>query len=109
GCHRHLASSSVWAESWHSDEPAGLLAAGGLLAGLAVLLAGRRDLGSALIGGGAGEARASSWLRSPVGLATALHRASVLAWLAGAVILAGTMGSLAQQFINLVLGNPAMA
>ena len=85
------------------------LAAGGLLATLAVLVAGRRDLGSALIRGGAGPERASSWLRSPLGLATAIHRPSVLGWLAGAVILTGTMGALAQQFINAVLGNQAMA
>jgi ABC-2 type transport system permease protein len=85
------------------------LAVGGLLAAFAVLVAGRRDLGSALVGGGAGSARASLWLRSPIGLAATIHRPSVLAWLAGAVILAGTMGSLAQQFINAVHGNAAMA
>ncbi len=85
------------------------LVAGGLLGALAVLVAGRRDLGSALIRGGAGPARATSWLRSPLGLATAIHRPATLGWLAGAVILAGTMGALAQQFINAVLGNPAMA
>jgi ABC-2 type transport system permease protein len=85
------------------------LAAGGLLATLAVLVAGRRDLGSALIRGGGGSARATSWLRSPLGLATAIHRPAMLGWLAGAVILTGTMGALAQQFINAVLGNPAMA
>ena len=85
------------------------IAVGGLLATLAVVVAGRRDLGSALIRGGAGSARATSWLRSPIGLATAIHRPSVLGWLAGAVIIAGTMGALAQQFINAVLGNQAMA
>ncbi len=85
------------------------LAVGGLLAALAVLVAGRRDLGSALVGGGASSPRATPWLRSPLGLATAIHRPAILAWLAGAVILAGTMGSLAQQFINAVLGNAAMA
>ncbi|MEO5965972.1 MAG: hypothetical protein ABIR11_10945, partial [Candidatus Limnocylindrales bacterium] len=85
------------------------LAVGGLFAAVSVLVAGRRDLGSALVGGGEGSARATSWLRSPLGLATAIHRPSILAWLAGVVILAGTMGSLAQQFINAVLGNAAMA
>jgi ABC-2 type transport system permease protein len=85
------------------------LAAGGLLAALAILVAGRRDLGSALIRVGAGSPRATSWLRSPLGLATAIHRPAMLGWLAGAVILTGTMGALAQQFINAVLGNPATA
>jgi ABC-2 type transport system permease protein len=85
------------------------LAAGGLLGVLAVLVAGRRDLGSALIRGRAGAARATSWLRSPLGLAAAIHRPAMLGWLAGAVILTGTMGALAQQFIGAVLGNAAMA
>ena len=85
------------------------LAVGGLLGSVAVLVAGRRDLGSSLIRGGAGSPRATSWLRSPLGLATAIHRPAFLGWLAGAVILAGLMGALAQQFVDAILGNPAMA
>jgi ABC-2 type transport system permease protein len=85
------------------------LAIGGLLASLAVIVAGRRDLGSALLRGGAGSATASTWLRSPIGMATAIHRPAFLGWLAGTVILAGLMGSLAQQFIDAILSNPAMA
>jgi ABC-2 type transport system permease protein len=73
------------------------------------VVAGRRDLGSALVRGGAGPTRASSWLRSPVGLAAAVHRPTFLGWLAGALILAALMGALAQQFIDAVLGNPTMA
>ena len=85
------------------------LAVGGLLATFAVVVAGRRDLGSSLIRSGAGSARATSWLRSPLGLATAIHRPAILGWLAGAVILAGMMGALAQQFVDAILGNSAMA
>ena len=85
------------------------LAVGGLLATLAVLLAARRDLGSSLVRGGAGSARATPWLRSPLGLASAIHRPAVLGWLAGALVIAGMMGALAQQFIDAVTGNPAMA
>ncbi len=85
------------------------LAVGGLLATLAVLLAARRDLGSSLVRGGAGSARATTWLRSPLGLATAIHRPAVLGWLAGALVIAGMMGALAQQFVDAVAGNPAMA
>jgi ABC-2 type transport system permease protein len=85
------------------------LAVGGSLATLAILVAGRRDLGSALVRGGSGPAEASRWLRSPLGMATAIHRPAFLGWLAGTVILAGLMGALAQQFIDAVLGNPAMA
>ncbi len=84
------------------------LTVGGLLATLAIRVAGSRDLGSALVRGRAGPARASTWLRSPLGLAIAIHRPAFLGWLAGTVILAGLMGALAQQFIDAVLGNPAM-
>ena len=85
------------------------LALGGLLATLAVLVAGRRDLGSSLLRGGAGSARATTWLRSPLGLATAIHRPAILGWLAGALVLAGMMGALAQQFVDAFASNPAMA
>lgn len=85
------------------------LSVGGLLAALAVLVAGRRDLGSALLRGGTGPDRASGWLRTPLGLAAAIHRPALLGWLAGALILAGSMGALARQFIDAVLGNPSMA
>ncbi len=85
------------------------LAVGGLLASLAIFVAGRRDLGSALVRGGAGPGRATTWLHSPLGLATSIHRPAILGWLAGTVILAGLMGALAQQFIDAILGNPAMA
>lgn len=85
------------------------LAVGGLLATLAVLLAGRRDLGSSLVRGGTGPARATTWLRSPIGLATAIHRPAALGWLAGALVIAGMLGALSQQFVDAVAGNPAMA
>jgi ABC-2 type transport system permease protein len=85
------------------------LAVGGLLAAIAVIVAGRRDLGSALVRGRAGSARATTWLRSPLGLATAIHRPAILGWLAGTLILAGMMGALAQQFVDAITGNPAMA
>ncbi len=83
-------------------------AVGMVLAAVAVVLAGRRDLGSSLLRGGAGPSSATAWLRSPLGLATTIHRPAVLGWLAGAVILAATMGLLAQQFVDAVTGNPAM-
>ncbi len=85
------------------------LAVGGLLATLAVLLAARRDLGSSLTRAGSGSARATTRLRSPLGLATAIHRPAVLGWLAGALVIASMMGALAQQFVDAVAGNPAMA
>jgi ABC-2 type transport system permease protein len=85
------------------------LAVGGLLATLAVLVAARRDLGSSLARGGGGAPRATTWLRSPLGLATAIHSPVVLGWAAGALVVAATMGVLAHQFVDVVAGNPAMA
>ncbi len=84
------------------------LAVGGLLAALGVSIAAHRDLGSSLVRGDAGSPRASGWLRTPIGLATVIHRPAILGWLAGAVVLAGMMGALAQQFVDAVTGNPAM-
>lgn len=81
---------------------------GGLLAALGVLVAAQRDVGSSLLRRGAGPATATSWLRSPLGLALAIHRSAVLGWLAGALVLAGMMGALARQFVDAVVGNPAM-
>ena len=85
------------------------LALGALFATLAVQVAARRDLGSSLVRGRAGSARATTWLRSPLGLTTAIHRPAFLGWLAGALVVAGMMGALAQQFVDAVTGNPAMA
>ena len=79
------------------------------LAGAAVALAGRRDLGSALWRGGAGPERASGWLVQPLGLAAYVHRMSTAGWLVGSVVLAAVMGLLAQEVSDAVLGNPALA
>ena len=79
------------------------------LGALAVHLAGRRDLGSAMIRAGSGPARASAWLRRPVGFAVWVHRQSLLGWLLGALVLAVMMGALAQQVIDAITGNPEMA
>ena len=75
----------------------------------AVRLAARRDLGSALLRGGAGRTRARRALVHPLGLPTRLQRPTFLAWLAGTLVLAVTMGALAQEVIDAVLGNPALA
>lgn len=79
-----------------------------VLAGAAVLVAARRDLGSAVWRGGAGPERASALLRSPVGLALTLQRGSLVGWLVGSVVLAAVMGSLAQEVVDAIAGNPAL-
>lgn len=79
------------------------------LAALALRYTGRRDLGSALIRTGPGPARASRWLRSPLGFATWMHRQSMLGWLAGSVVLAVMMGALSQEVTDAMSSNSAMA
>jgi ABC-2 type transport system permease protein len=85
------------------------LVVGAGLAVMAVQFAGRRDLGSALISSGAGPDRASARLRNPVGFAVWVHRQSLLGWLFGNLVLAVMMGTLAQQVLDAIKGNPGMA
>ncbi|MEO5610675.1 MAG: hypothetical protein ABIQ61_00730, partial [Ornithinibacter sp.] len=79
------------------------------LSAAAIALADRRDLGSALHRPGPGPARASRLLRHPVGLAAYVHRSSFVGWLVGSVVLGATMGLLAQQAVDALLGNPALS
>jgi ABC-2 type transport system permease protein len=76
---------------------------------LAVVLAGRRDLGAALYRQGPGEPSASGWLVRPVGLALHEQRGPLLGWLVGSVALAAVMGALAQDVVGAVLGNPSLS
>ena len=85
------------------------LAVGLALAGAALRLASRRDLGSAMVRGGAGPERVGAWLRGPIGLAVWIHRPSTLGWLAGGVMLTAMMGALSQQLLDAIAGNPALA
>ncbi|UQU66871.1 hypothetical protein COUCH_11625 [Couchioplanes caeruleus] len=75
--------------------------------GAAVRLAARRDVGSALLRGGSGPARAAR--RGPVGFAAWIHRPAIAGWLAGGILLTAMMGSLSQQFLDAMAGNPALA
>jgi polyether ionophore transport system permease protein len=68
--------------------------------GAATWLAARRDVGSALLRGGAGPARASRPRRRPIGFAVWLHRPATAGWLAGGFLLTGMMGALARQFLG---------
>ncbi|MER7243394.1 hypothetical protein [Kribbella sp. NPDC000426] len=79
------------------------------LGGAAVWLAARRDVGSALRRGDAGPARASRLQRRPIGFAIWIHRPAATGWLAGGVLFAAMMGALAQQLLDAMTGNPALA
>jgi ABC-2 type transport system permease protein len=79
------------------------------LAAAAMALADRRDLGSALWRLGPGPERATGSLLHSVGFARHVHRMSVVGWLLGSLLLAGVMGTLAQEVIDAVLGNPSLS
>jgi ABC-2 type transport system permease protein len=83
-------------------------AAGLASGGAAVWLAARRDVGSALLRGGAGPARATRLRRRPVGFAVWVHRPAIAGWLAGGILLTAMMGSLARQFLDAMAGNAAL-
>ncbi len=76
--------------------------------GAAVWLAANRDVGSALLRGGVGPARATSLRRRPIGFAVWLHRPATAGWLAGGILLTGMMGALARQFLDALAGNSAL-
>ena len=77
--------------------------------GAAVWLAAHRDIGSSLLRGGAGPARATRLRRRPIGFAAWIHGPATAGWLAGAILLSAMMGSLARQFLDAMAGNPALA
>lgn len=79
------------------------------LSALAVALADRRDLGSALLRPGPGAGSASRWLVRPVGLAVHRHRGAFLGWLVGSLALAAVMGALAQEVVDAIAGNPSLS
>lgn len=76
---------------------------------IAVVLAGRRDLGAALYRQGPGEPAAQRWLVRPVGLALLGQRGAFLGWLVASVAVAAVMGALAQEVVGAILGNPSLS
>ncbi|PIC73635.1 ABC transporter permease [Sporosarcina sp. P17b] len=71
----------------------GLLVAGAVLFLFAVMLLGKRDIGSGLIPSRNGRAHASVLLRSPIGLAWRLQRTTFLSWSIGMLVLGVSYGS----------------
>jgi ABC-2 type transport system permease protein len=78
------------------------------LGGLAVVLAGRRDLGAALHRPGPGAESGSGWIVRPLGLAVHRQQGGFLAWLTGSLALAAVMGALARELVHAVVGNPSL-
>ncbi|MFB9356535.1 ABC transporter permease [Actinoplanes nipponensis] len=82
--------------------------AGLVMGGAAVWLAARRDLGSALLRGGAGPAGATRVRRGPIGFAAWIHGPATAGWLSGGILLTAMMGALARPFLDAMAGNPAL-
>lgn len=80
-----------------------------VLVGAAVAIVARRDVGSALLGARKSDPDASRFLRMPFGIALRSHRGSLLGWIAAAVAVAATYGSVAQPLVKAIKGNPSIA
>ena len=83
--------------------PALLLLAGAVVSTLAAYAVfQRRDIGSGVLAARPGPARAGAGLRSPVGLAWNLQRASVIGWTAGLFVTGLAYGSIGDDVGDLV-------
>jgi ABC-2 type transport system permease protein len=67
------------------------------LAGLAALLAGRRDLGEGWLPARPGRAQGPAWLRTPLALAWRLQRGGLLGWALGFAVTALVLGAAAKD------------
>lgn len=85
------------------------LAVGLALVIVAVSLASRRDLGSALIRPVSSTPEASSFLRTPIGLAVRLQRGAVMGWTVAGVVVTVAFGGLSQQLLDAMTGNESLA
>ncbi|HJR86719.1 MAG TPA: ABC transporter permease [Acidimicrobiia bacterium] len=80
-----------------------------VLGATAFLLASRRDLGAGILPARAGPAEGPISLRNPLGLAWRLHRASLLGWSLGVMVLAALYGTVANNVSEIFEGNPQLA
>ncbi len=85
------------------------LGVGAVLAGAALALRSRRDLGSSLVPERTGAAGARFGGRSVLGLAWRLQRATVLGWVAGVVVLGAIAGGLGPVVAEAVAENDTLA
>lgn len=74
----------------------------------AVALSARRDIGAGVLAGRPGRATASGALSGPVGLAWRMHRALLVGWSAGFVVLGLVMGGAANGARQLADGSPQL-
>lgn len=79
------------------------------LAALAFVASARRDLGSALIRPGSSNPRASTFLRTPLGMALSMHRGTIIGWTLGTLVIGATFGALAEALVDAIEGNASLA
>ena len=72
---------------------------------VALVLSGRRDVGSGLLPPRLGPATAAAGLRSPLALAWRLHRGLLAAWTAGFAAVGVVLGAVTSSVGDLVAGN----
>jgi ABC-2 type transport system permease protein len=84
------------------------LVAVGVLAGLAVVLADRRDVGAGLVPDRPGSATASRLLAGPVALGFRLQRGALIGWAVGMFLFAASMGSLSREIDDMARDNPTL-
>ncbi|MFA6298728.1 MAG: hypothetical protein WCS84_03270 [Nocardioides sp.] len=85
------------------------LAATAGLAGVAILLANRRDFGGGLLPTRAGPKRAAWSLRGPLGLAWRLQRGALLAWSVALAATGAMIGTLGTSMQDMIKDNPDLA
>jgi ABC-2 type transport system permease protein len=84
------------------------LALAAALAGVAALLASRRDIGAGLVPPRPGPPVAGRWLRGPLGLAVQLQRGGLVAWAFGLFLTGAAYGSIADQIEDFADDSEAM-
>lgn len=72
-------------------------------------LSTQRNLGSGLLPGRLGRSAAPRWMRSPVGLAFRLHRASIASWSIGIALFGAIYGSIANDIEEMIADNEIYA
>ncbi len=80
-----------------------------LLLALAVVLAGRRDVGAGLVPSRPGQARAAALLSSPAGLALRQQRSALVWWSIGLFLGGLAFGSFGNEVTTMVADNPQLS
>ncbi|QFG20261.1 ABC transporter permease [Actinomadura sp. WMMB 499] len=86
-----------------------IVAAFAAIVAASVALSARRDVGAGALAPRPGPAEASAGLRSPLGLAWRLHRAPLLGWTAGFVVIGAVLGGVAEGVSDMMRDNESLS